>query len=111
MFNCFIFVGEQYRESKNFNDLDSLCKDYKKKNGSRGASQNIGKTEVKSSKTEEVDQISQSCCNPHESLINQNTYETPISNISTQENSNHASKKEASDHTKAKLQSGSNSKE
>lgn len=111
MFNCFIFVGEQYRESKNFNDLDSLCKDYKKKNGSRGASQNIGKTEVKSSKTEEVDQNSQSCCNAYESLINQNIYETPISNISTQENNKRASKKEASDHTKAKPQSGSNSEE
>ena len=105
MFNCFVFVGEQYRESINFNVSNSLCKDYKKKNGSRGTSQNIGKTELKLSNTEEADQISQFCFNVYESLISQNTYETPISNIGTQENNNHASKKQAKPH------SGSNSEE
>lgn len=105
LFHRFVFVG--YQESKNFNDSNSLCNNYKKENGSRGTSQNNRKLDLGIEKT---DQVSQFICNIYETPTTQNTYETPISNIGTQEDNNHASKKQT-DCTKVKPHSGSNSGE
>ena len=106
MFDRFVFLGEEYQESKNFNDSNSLYNNYKKENGSRGTSQNNRKLD-----TEKVDQVSQFICNIYETPTTENTYETPISNIGTQEDNNHASKKQTSDCTKVKPHSGSSSGE
>ena len=104
MFDRFVFLGEEYQESKNFNDSNSLYNNYKKENGSRGTSQNNRKLD-----TEKVDQVSQFICNIYETPTTENTCETPISNIGTQEDDNHASKKQTC--TKAKPHSGRNSGE
>ena len=108
LFHRFVFVGEEYQESKNFNDSNSLCNNYKKENGSRGTSQNNRKLNLDIEKT---DQVNQFICNIYETPTTQNTYETPISNIGTQEDNNHARKEQTSDCTKVKPHSGSSSGE